>query len=129
MATSIISAADLHVNDRVLATEALRGVPVGTGGKVIHVQGLTWTRYWVWFDNGERVGTIGRTKLATPAEWDQRHAVGAEAPVATRAVAVAAVGAAEGGDAKPVDALAALLEKSRLAKERKLAALAAKKDD
>jgi hypothetical protein len=83
----------LAVGMPVVSTVAMRGVPVGTPGKVIHVQGLSWIRYWVWFDNGLRVGTLHRNKLATPLEWERRHDV-----VTSGAVVVAgAVAAAEGG--------------------------------
>ncbi len=109
---------ELTVGTPVVATVEMRGVPQGSTGKVIHVQGLSWIRYWVWFDNGQRVGTLGRTKLATPAEWERRH------DVVVPAAASTAVAAIEGG-APGVTASADvggvpghLLERSRAARAR-----------
>ena len=65
---------------------AMKGVPVGTEGKVIHVQGLSWIRYWVWFDNGIRLGTIDRAKLATAGEWERTLTAGTEVAVAESGV-------------------------------------------
>lgn len=48
----------LSKGDKVVATRALRGVPEGTRGKVQVVNGLTWMRYWVQFDNGVWLGSI-----------------------------------------------------------------------
>ncbi len=96
----------------------MRGVPEGTSGKVIHVQGLSWIRYWVWFDNGERVGTLGRTKLATAGEWERRF----DAPLesASSAVAVSSgdgpAAADASGDVGGVPGH--LLERSRAARAR-----------
>ncbi|MEJ7584870.1 MAG: hypothetical protein WKF43_12505 [Acidimicrobiales bacterium] len=61
---------------KVVAIADLRGVPVGTKGKVAVVNGLSWIRYWVRFDNGATVGSINRTALATPREWERRQAGG-----------------------------------------------------
>ena len=109
---------ELAVGSPVVSTVGMRGVPEGTAGKVIHVQGLSWIRYWVWFDNGERVGTLGRNKLATPQEWDRRHDV----VVPTASLVAAAIGA---GDAAPSSTTADvggvpghLLERSRAARAR-----------
>ena len=107
----------LRVKDPVVALLAQRGVPVGTNGTVIHVQGLTWTRYWVLFDNGLRIGTIDRSKLATPQEWGDRNA----APTASDATALSTgEAAAEAGDtvASVGGVPGHLLERSRLARER-----------
>ena len=111
----------LKAGSRVVAAIEMKGVPAGTPGKVIHVQGLTWTRYWVWFDNGLRVGTLHRDKLMTLDEWSRRGDV-VEAAVATHAgPEAAASSAAPSGDVGGVPAH--LIERSRLARER----LAAKK--
>ena len=109
----------LTAGSRVVAAIEMKGVPAGTPGKVIHVQGLTWTRSWVWFDNGPRVGTLHRDKLMTLDEWSRRGDV-TEAAVATQAgPAVAASGAAPSGDVGGVPAH--LIERSRLARERSAA--------
>ena len=59
----------LKPKERVVATEDMPGVPMGTTGKVIFPEGLTWIRYWVRFDNGVVKGTIDRRRLARPGEW------------------------------------------------------------
>src|SRR6187401_2468099 len=56
---------NLRKGDKVVTTADLRAVPEGTAGKVIVVNGLTWIRYWVRFENGEVLGSISRDKLAT----------------------------------------------------------------
>ena len=77
MAKTAVSASnDLKENDRVVATVDLKRVPRGTTGKVIMVSGLTWIRYWVFFDNGERIGTLHRNKLATLSEWENKAGAG-----------------------------------------------------
>jgi hypothetical protein len=68
---------NLRKGDKVVATADLRNVPEGTAGKVIVVNGLTWIRYWVRFDNGEVLGSIDRSKLATKQDLiDQANGVG-----------------------------------------------------
>jgi hypothetical protein len=59
----------LKPKERVVATEDMPGIPMGTTGRVIFPEGLTWIRYWVRFDNGVVRGTIDRSKLARPGEW------------------------------------------------------------
>ncbi len=95
----------------------MRGVPEGTTGKVIHVQGLSWIRYWVWFDNGLRVGTLGRNKLATTSEWERRHdVVTAAVERAAPSGDAADAGAGGGGDVGGVPGY--LLERSKAARAR-----------
>jgi hypothetical protein len=68
---------NLRKGDKVVTTADLRNVPEGTAGKVIVVNGLTWIRYWVRFDNGEVLGSIARDKLATKQDLaDQANGVG-----------------------------------------------------
>jgi hypothetical protein len=116
------AAPPLPSGTRVLSTATLRGVPKGMTGKVIHVQGLTWTRYWVLFDNGLRVGTIDRSKLATLEEWERQQAGGGL--VAAGSGAVAATSAGDGGGAGDSAAESVggvpgyLLERSKKARER-----------
>jgi hypothetical protein len=59
----------LRRKDRVRAATALRGVPEGTKGRVMMANGFTWPRYWVSFDNGVDMGSLGREKLVPDAEW------------------------------------------------------------
>ena len=58
-------------NDIVQATQDLPGVPVGTRGKIKVINGFTWQRYWVFFDNGIDVGSLDRDDLVRPQHWDQ----------------------------------------------------------
>ena len=109
---------ELTVGTPVVATVDMRGVPQGSAGKVIHVQGLSWIRYWVRFDNGQRVGTLGRTKLATPAEWERRHDVAVPA-VASGTLVVADTAASAGNAMADVGGVPGhLLERSRAARAR-----------
>jgi hypothetical protein len=113
------ASAPLVARDKVLAKVALKGVPAGTTGKVIHVQGLSWTRYWVWFDNGVRLGTIDRAKLATPAEWASKLGGGDAVAVVAGAVAAVSGGSGAAGALESVNGVPGLLiERSRLARER-----------
>ena len=116
MAKTATASTQLSVGDRVIARTALRGVPEGTAGQVIHVQGLSWIRYWVWFDNGLRVGTIDRARLATPEEWDRRHEVAAAVTASTGATASAA--ASSGGGESIGGVPGHLLERSKAARAR-----------
>jgi len=59
----------LKPKERVVATEDMPGIPMGTAGKVIFPEGLTWIRYWVRFENGVVRGTLDRRLLARPQEW------------------------------------------------------------
>ena len=57
--------------DAVFARNDMPGIPAGTRGKVTFVEGFTWIRYWVRFENGVIRGSINRKNLATPAEWQR----------------------------------------------------------
>jgi hypothetical protein len=63
---------DLRKGDKVVASADLRGVPAGTEGKVALVNGLSWVRYWIRFDNGVAIGSVNRSHLATPKEWERK---------------------------------------------------------
>jgi hypothetical protein len=85
--------------ERVVARNDMPGIPAGTGGKVTIVEGFTWVRYWVRFDNGVIRGSVNRANLARPAEWAeiQRRREAGEDLVDE----VAADGTSAGGDAAP----------------------------
>lgn len=115
------AAPPLALKDRVVAAKDLPGIPAGTTGKVSFVQGFTWIRYWVRWDNGVLRGSMNRNVLATPAEWrriEERRAQGL-----TDEDEVAGAGGAggdEGGEAVEAGAVvngvaipAMLLERSR----------------
>lgn len=53
----------LRRGDRVVAAQDLVGVPAGTPGRVDVVNGFRWTRYWVAFENGVRLGSIDGSAL------------------------------------------------------------------
>lgn len=54
---------DLRMNDKVRSTTEIRGVPVGTEGKVILANGFQWQRYRVLFENGAEVGDLDHRHL------------------------------------------------------------------
>ena len=121
MATAAVASPNLKENERVIATVDLKRVPRGTTGKVIMVSGLNWIRYWVWFDNGERIGTLHRNKLATLAEWENKatNAPGGKSAVAGPADASTAEVASGGDAAETIGGVPVhLLEKSKAARER-----------
>lgn len=130
MAKTKAKPVELRKGETVVAGTDLRHVPTGTTGIVMLVNGLSWIRYWVRFDNGVALGSINRSALARPEEWERRLAGGAEAaPGASDAAAAAAVAvpAAEGADAEAVGDVATpngavvparLIERAKLARER-----------
>ena len=105
---------------RVVSTVDMKGVPRGTTGKVIFVQGLSWIRYWVLFDNGIRVGTLDRSKLATLADWENKAGSSAEVVAVAAGGAVASVsGGGDTGAGESIGGVPAhLLEKSKAARAR-----------
>ncbi len=118
MATATVKT--LAPKTRVVATVDMKGVPLGTTGKVIFVQGLSWIRYWVLFDNGVRVGTLDRSKLATLADWENKADASAEVVALSGGGAVAAASGQSGaGAGESVGGVPAhLLEKSKAARAR-----------
>ena len=66
----------------VRALEPLPGVPAGERGRVYLVDGFTWTRYRVLFDNGVDIGSIDGSKLARPRDYEAALARRAEAAAA-----------------------------------------------
>jgi len=111
---------------RVVVTEAIRGVPEGTPGNVRIPVGVTWLRYRVSFDNGADVGTVGHEKLVPEGEWEnfkanraQIEADAAEAAKREAEAPKAAPAPVEGGGD---DRLAAMLARSKAAKEAKTGA-------
>jgi hypothetical protein len=74
MATTATAPQNLSKRAKVVARTELRDVPEGTAGRVTLVNGLTWIRYWVRFDNGVTLGSIDRSALATADEWKRFQA-------------------------------------------------------
>lgn len=116
--------------DTVRTLDALPGVPQGTKGRVYLVDGFTWTRYRVLFDNGVDIGSIDGSKLARPNDYEdalvrrEQAAAAAEAAVADDGAAGDEAAGGDGGD-KTVNGVvvpALLLDRSKRARERLAAA-------
>jgi hypothetical protein len=123
--------------ERVVAAEPMPGIPEGTKGRVNMVEGLTWIRYWVRFENGVVRGSLHREKLARATDWKAIQAERAERArvaalpkdeqnvdeAAGAGEAVEAPGDGGAGSPAPSGALASkvpahLLERSRQARSK-----------
>jgi hypothetical protein len=88
-------------HQKVVAAHDLPGIPAGTPGKILLINGLYWVRYRVLFELGaagriER-GMLSADALTTPDAWaaEQRQArAGAKAGTAATTVATTEEGAA-----------------------------------
>jgi hypothetical protein len=117
---------DLRKGDKVVASADLRGVPQGTKGKVALVEGLSWVRYWVRFDNGTAIGSVNRSHLATPEEWTRKLsgvedvAVESDSTAASEADGGGADGASSGGVVTANGALVSqkLIDRAKAARAR-----------
>jgi hypothetical protein len=120
----------LPKKSRVVAVRDLRGVPAGTGGRVKVVNGLTWPRYWVAFDNDVWLGSVDTGAVIAEDEWPEfQERTAAEAaraaaePAAAAAVpeaaAPAAPAAADAGSGAASKIPAHLLARSQAAKAKK----------
>lgn len=89
-----VVASEFRRNEKVKALDDLPGVPRGSEGRVLLVDGFTWTRYRVAFANGRDIGSIDGGQLCRPKEY--------EAALAEREKAAAVV--AEGASANGEDA-------------------------
>jgi hypothetical protein len=116
-------------NEWVKNLDDLPGVPAGTRGRVYLVEGFTWTRYRVLFDNGVDIGSLDGSVLARPRDFQAalerrlQQAAAAEASAAEEAAEDA--GAAAGGEGKTVNGVSVpshLLDRSKRARERLTAA-------
>jgi len=115
------AAPTLKPGNPVIAALAMRDVPEGTTGKVMLVNGVSWTRYWVRFDGGVTIGSINRRALMTPNEWEHRHDVVAdEVGADASANGDGAAAAAEGGGVSVNGALVPqkLIDRSKAARAR-----------
>lgn len=120
----------LKKGSRIVADTPLPGVPEGTAGKVGRSVGMTLVRYRVAFDNGTEMTSVAASKLVPEDDWDEfketREREAAEAAERAARPAEAAGAAApaadapdEGGGSPADDRLAALLAKSKAAREKK----------
>ena len=116
-------------NEWVKNLDDLPGVPAGTRGRVYLVEGFTWTRYRVLFDNGVDIGSLDGSVLARHRDFQAalerrlQEAAAAEASAAEEAAEDA--GAAAGGEGKTVNGVSVpshLLDRSKRARERLTAA-------
>ncbi len=88
--------------EKVRATTDLRRVPEGTLGKVAVVDGFSWIRYWVQFENGEALGSIDQSELVRAKDWDaylRYRATAADQPDAPEGEADEGGNGASGGSA------------------------------
>jgi hypothetical protein len=117
-------------NEWVRNLDDLPRVPAGTKGRVYLVEGFSWTRYRVLFDNGVDIGSLDAAVLARPRDFAsalerrEQAAIAAEATV-EEAEAAGEEGAAPAGEDKTVNGVsvpAHLLDRSRRARERLAAA-------
>ena len=121
-------ATEFRRNERVKTLDELPGVPLGTEGRVLLVDGFTWTRYRVTFDNGYDLGSIDGSHLSRPGEFQdalaQREAAGQQETAATSAdeSGGAAAATGEGKTVNGVSIPAHLLDRSKRARERLTAA-------
>jgi hypothetical protein len=75
--------------------DPLPGVPQGTKGRIYLVDGFSWIRYRVLFDNGADVGSLDGSVLARPKQYEE--ALARRVPKAEEAHAEAASEAAAAG--------------------------------
>jgi hypothetical protein len=133
MAKAATADTEFHRHDKVVANVDLAGMPAGvphtpagTPGKVTVVDGFTWTRYRVLFENGVDRGFLDGGDLVRPKDFipvDQRVAVEAEAPSAASDDGDAGGDAGSGDDGGSRGGVPAhLLERSKKARERLAAA-------
>ncbi len=130
ISAEIGNTAELKRKSKVRAFTPLPGVPEGTPGRVVLVNGWDqWIRYHVIFDNGVGIGSLNRQHLAPAKQYDElvdKRRGALESGVFDRAEAaeVAADGGggeALGGEAPVVNGVSIpphLLERSAAARAR-----------
>ncbi|HEY3144173.1 MAG TPA: hypothetical protein VGJ86_23790 [Acidimicrobiales bacterium] len=123
-------ATEFRRNETVKTLDDLPGVPQGTSGQVLLVDGFTWTRYRVAFDNGYDLGSIDGQHLSRASQYDAALAHREEL-ASSETAAADAVESGDGGEAgasvgdavvNGVTIPAHLLERSKRARERLTAA-------
>jgi hypothetical protein len=125
MAVAVDTETPLKTKTKVVATQDLPAVPEGTPGRVLLVNGFTWLRYRVLFENGVDIGTLDRKYLATPIEYQELlrrresgdlDEVTVDGEATAEAGADTAVAAGGGGDDKVVNGVSVpghLIERSK----------------
>ena len=61
-------------HQKVVAARDLAGVPAGTPGKILLINGLAWVRYRVLFDGRIERGMLNADDLTTPQAWQAAEA-------------------------------------------------------
>lgn len=107
-------------NEIVKSTVDLPGVPSGTVGKIKVINGFSWERYWVFFDNGVDLGQLDREELVRPDQWDEFFVRKEQAEEAAARAAEAAASGADAGAGAGDAAAAAADPNDPLAKIRAL---------
>jgi len=116
--------------ERVVTTVDLPGVAEGSVGIVKVGSGLTWTRYWVEWPDGQWMGSVSHANLVREKDWEsfkaRREEERRRPPEPPKAEAAAAAdGGGGGGDAAASGSAskvpAHLLERAKQARERKAA--------
>jgi len=121
----------LRVGDKVVAVKPVGAIPEGTRGRIKVADGFGWIRYWVAWETGEWTGSVDAGSVVAADRLESYRA--AQAAAAARAAAPApptgapsggeAAGGSEGGGGGGSDGRVPehLLERARLARERKAA--------
>lgn len=65
-----ISQSPFAKNEIVMNLVKLPGVPIGTKGKIKVSNGISWQRYWTFFENGIDIGQIDASLLARPQDFE-----------------------------------------------------------
>jgi hypothetical protein len=120
---------ELRRGDKVIAVEPIGVIPEGTRGVIKVIDGLAWTRYWVAWETGEWMGTVDAASVVAANRYEDYKREQAEAVERAKqppAAVSPAAGGAEAAGTKTAGAGAGgipehLLERSRLARERKAA--------
>jgi hypothetical protein len=124
---------ELRRGDKVIAVQAIGAIPEGTRGIIKVIDGFAWTRYWVAWETGEWMGTVDAAAVVAADRYEEykremaEAAERAKAPAKALSTAEAAAGAGAGGGGSAGGGSGGsgipehLLERSRLARERKAA--------
>jgi hypothetical protein len=119
----------LRVGDKVVAVKPVGAIPEGTRGRIKVADGFGWIRYWVAWETGEWTGSVdaGSVVAADRLETYRAAQAAASAQAATPAQPSGAPSGGDGatgsggGDAGDGRVPEHLLERARLARERKAA--------
>jgi hypothetical protein len=114
---------ELRRGDKVIAVKTIGAIPEGTRGVIKVVDGFQWTRYWVAWETGQWMGTVDSAAVVGADRYEDYKREQAEA-AASPPAAVAVAAPEDGGEATAGSASGIpqhLLERSRLARERKAA--------